>query len=799
VIPAAVFLVSLSTLCFEILLTRIFALAQWHHLSFMVISIALFGFAAAGTLLALLQARGRRPALSLSSAHATRVTAAAFAAALLFAHLVLVHLPLDYFRLPLEPLQALYLLAAYMCLALPFFFSGLVIIQAYTMAPQQSGRVYFFTMSGSAAGALLPALLMPILGLERLVALSALLPLAVWLQPAAADAQTGGPRFIVGLGGAGLSLAVAAASVFLMSSPGSGAMRVHPGPYKALSQALRYPRSRIVRSVSTIRGRIDDLSSPYIRFAPGLSLRYTGSLPHQSAVFADGERRVVLYDISSAADASFARQTQSFVGYELVPSPEHVLVILETGGLSVACALASGAGDVTIVQRNPVLARRLQSRYHRPVIRSHPRAYLAASVRRFDVIHVEDWGYSIPGSDALRQDHLFTVQAFAAYRRHLSERGVLIISRRLLLPPSDSLRMWAAAYESLKARGVPNPGDHLLLVRNWDTYTLVMSARPLTNLQSAEKFIRRYNFDLVFSPKINPEQVNRFNVFDAPFHYRHISRLARAYARREEQAFFDNYILDVAPQGDDRPFPGRFLKWRRLKSLYRSTGSRLYALLLSGETVIAAVLVESLLVAVLLLVVPLIFAGSAGRRPPLHQWVHFFGLGAGFMLVELAMIKRCFILFGDAAISFTVVVTAVLVSSAIGGLLVQKNRRLRLVRWLTALVLLLGLYALAPDRLLLHLLALSMGGRLLSAVMLLLPPGFLMGIAFPAAMRDMAAGDFQRAYGWAANGCASVLAAVAAAQVAVSYGITALTLAAAAAYLLAALTAGRGPAFPRRA
>ena len=57
-----VFLASASILCYEILLTRIFAISQWNHLVFMVISIALFGFAASGTLFSVLSAdAGRRP------------------------------------------------------------------------------------------------------------------------------------------------------------------------------------------------------------------------------------------------------------------------------------------------------------------------------------------------------------------------------------------------------------------------------------------------------------------------------------------------------------------------------------------------------------------------------------------------------------------------------------------------------------------------------------------------------------------------------------------------------------------
>jgi len=54
---SAVFFVSVSTLAFEVLLTRVFSIGQWNHLSFMVISIALFGFGASGTFLCIVENR----------------------------------------------------------------------------------------------------------------------------------------------------------------------------------------------------------------------------------------------------------------------------------------------------------------------------------------------------------------------------------------------------------------------------------------------------------------------------------------------------------------------------------------------------------------------------------------------------------------------------------------------------------------------------------------------------------------------------------------------------------------------
>ena len=47
-------LISLAALSYEVLLTRLFAIIQWHHFAYMVISLALLGFGASGTLLVFL-------------------------------------------------------------------------------------------------------------------------------------------------------------------------------------------------------------------------------------------------------------------------------------------------------------------------------------------------------------------------------------------------------------------------------------------------------------------------------------------------------------------------------------------------------------------------------------------------------------------------------------------------------------------------------------------------------------------------------------------------------------------------
>jgi thiosulfate reductase cytochrome b subunit len=53
----AIALLSGAALGYEILLTRLFAIIQWHHFAYMMISAALLGYGAAGTVVTLVQRR----------------------------------------------------------------------------------------------------------------------------------------------------------------------------------------------------------------------------------------------------------------------------------------------------------------------------------------------------------------------------------------------------------------------------------------------------------------------------------------------------------------------------------------------------------------------------------------------------------------------------------------------------------------------------------------------------------------------------------------------------------------------
>jgi len=799
----AVFLLSLSSLAFEILLVRVFSIGQWNHLSFMVISIALFGFGASGTFLSLLDARGSGWEGRLSASLALKTIALLYAVSVLASFGALRLIPLDYFRLPVEPLQIVYLFVVYLLLATPFFFSGMTLSLAYAHMPQNTGRIYLTTMVGSAGGAAIPFLLIPLLGEAGLILLIALVPLGLTFgripPPGKADVSRRPGRIIQAV-----SCLMVAGGVLLLLGicrwPLIGSiLDIRPSSYKGLSHVLQFPDTRVSESQSSLRGRIDRVEGPHFHYAPGLSLKYQEPFPRQSAVFRDGDDRLILYhpptvDPHQSPEGSdyldFARYTLSYAGYQLLPEPERVLVVQRAGGIAIPCARAAGAVEITVLAHGPQIARIVSTRYGLPAIDQHPRSYLAGSGEQFDVIHVENWGSSLPGSAVLNQEHLFTIETIAAYLSHLRGNGILIFSRRLHLPPSDMVRLWATVKEGLETIGITDPEDHVRILRNWDTFTLVVSVTPLRDEEALQRFARDMNFDWVYARGLGREGVNRYSVFDRPYYYLEVKRLSEAYLSNGEDEHMGGYILDVSPQSDRRPFPNRFLKWSRLKDLYHTTGSRFYTLFMSGEIIVSLVFVEALILSVLLLVIPLFFSLRAGERSLARKGVYFLSVGAGFMFLELYFIKSFILLFDDPAISLTVVLSAILVYSGIGGFLSQWIG-IRFLRYiLVGLVFLLALILYRMDDVIVHTLRLPPGYQYLVALLLLLPTGLLIGLPFTLGMQHLLRDPVERAYAWAVNGCASVLASIASAQIALSLGIPAIIFGAICAYILAFLSTG---------
>src|SRR6266581_2843347 len=154
----AVGLVSAGALAYEVLLTRLFSIVQWHHSAYMVISIALLGYGASGAFLALVGDGLRR---HLGAAFA--VGAALFAVSAVASFAVSERLPFNVLAIIWEPRQLLFLPILYTLFALPFFGAATSIGLALAAFPERIGQIYRYDLIGAAAGAI--GLIVALLGL----------------------------------------------------------------------------------------------------------------------------------------------------------------------------------------------------------------------------------------------------------------------------------------------------------------------------------------------------------------------------------------------------------------------------------------------------------------------------------------------------------------------------------------------------------------------------------------------------------------------------------------------------------
>ena len=106
-----IFFISVATLMLEISLIRILSIIQFYHFAFLVISIALFGIAAAGTFLYI---KKLKKPLFISSI--------LFSISSLIAFLFLNNFVFDPVQASVSHLHALRLILYYIILGLPFFF-----------------------------------------------------------------------------------------------------------------------------------------------------------------------------------------------------------------------------------------------------------------------------------------------------------------------------------------------------------------------------------------------------------------------------------------------------------------------------------------------------------------------------------------------------------------------------------------------------------------------------------------------------------------------------------------------------
>jgi hypothetical protein len=775
-------LVSAAALALEICLSRIFAVQQFHHFAFVVVSLAVLGSAAGGILLA---ARPKIPPLPLLTT--------VFALSALVAYLIIDFLPFDSYSMAWDPKQVGILLLYFLAAGAPFVIAGWIIGACLVAGGAATHRPYAANLVGSSLGCL-----------GALLALDALPPQAVVLLVVAAGLFAAAcfhahhlPR---------LGLLVLASLTLLLSLRSPLLLDLHLSPYKPLASARLVNGARQTMTRWSASARLDVVESQSIHVFPGLSLNAPAQQPLQAALFLDGDGPLPITALSpdDPLAADLAAHMPATLAYRLRPSGRALLVQPGTG-LDALLALAAGAQSVTLPTDEPLVLETLRGPYasfsrgllrdpRLAIVNLASRSALLASPEHFDIVQfclTDSYRPVTSGAFSLTEDYILTTEAFSDAYLRLSDSGLLVITRWLQTPPSESARAFATLLAALDDLDVPDPASHLIAYRSMRTATLIASRRPFTaeELSTTRSFLQANAFDPIVLPDLLPEELNRFNRLPSDDYY-----LLYASLLADRQGTIEAYDFNLRPPTDDRPYFFHFFRWRQTPGLLAQLGQTWQPFGGSGYFVLLALLALMLFLAAPLIVVPWVLLRRErdhlraigvelpGASPGggISTLAYFASLGAGYLLVEVALIQRLTLLLERPALSLAVVLSVLLVASGIGSLL---SPRLPLRPTLAALVLCLILLAAVLQDAIRLALPWAWTGRALLTVLLLAPPGFLMGIPFASGLRRIGARSTTMIpWAWAINGATSGVAGVVAALVALDWGLTATLVLGALAY-----------------
>jgi SAM-dependent methyltransferase len=803
----ALFLISVADISYELFVIRIFSIGGWSNFGSLVISTALLGVGLSGIIITFLD--------DWVTAHAGLIMpACALSLPLLMAGAVIMAqlVPFNPVFLASDSRQVWFIGAYYIIYGLPFFVIAAFTGVAFIALRGEIQKVYFWNMAGSGVGGffiivfmfLLPPryLILPILALSIVAAAFACVE---------RDAETGArcfpwPR----LAALALSSLGSVVCVFLW-----GDIRI--SDYKAISYVRKYPDSLLVHHSYSPGGEYHVYASRYFHFAPGLSdnaaLRNT-HMPSQVywGLFVDGSGPIGVMGSLKENEQSYMDYLPMAAPYTMLANPNVLLVNL-SGGINAQVARYKGARNIDIVEPSPEMIHLLRDdpnivRFtgdllngeNINVIQGEGRSWCAGHAGNYDLVEislVDSIGLSDSGGYAVHEDFKYTVEAFKEYFSSLKKGGVLSVTVwDRLNPPRNVLKLLNSIITAMDESGMEEPEKCLYSFGLFmSTSTILVKNGPFTEgeIYDLNNFVKTRSFELLYAPDTELPQRD-VDILMGAYHQHFEGQEAAAVEsftnadmyRAVIPVFFagaggpieDQYIFDIRPMRDERPYYSGFLKLRdlpmyldQMEDISEEWG---YLLLLG-------MLAQACLFGFVVIVIPVI-----GRRKTLFRnpgstagiIFYYAGLGLGYMLIEIYLIQRLGVFLSNPTYSTSIVITVMLIFSALGNLVSGLIKRFR------AFVVPLSCAAVAGG-LLFYIFGLGeylnpfnsapILTRIYISMLVIAPVAFFMGVPFPNGLDTLQKNKpHLLPWAWGMNGGLSVAGSALARVLAVSSGFSGL-------------------------
>jgi spermidine synthase len=790
---SGVFLLTFSSLIFQILQTRIMSVVQWYSMAFLAICVAMMGMTVGAVWVYLRRERFQSEQLPVTLSNYALLTALAMPASMIL-QFCLITSP----TISLTSVVSWALLLTLM--AVPYIFAGVVVSLALTRSPFPTGQVYGVDLLGAALGCVAVLVLLNIMDAPSAVivagAISGLSSLAFAASASAEDRQRlkskpwwRQPAAVV--------ITLLALALFNALSPigfspiMSKDMLDFSGRFGRFEKWNTYSRIRVTRP----------RTMPVVLWGASSKLPPGTSVPEVLISIDD------LYNATDMFHYDGTLNSISFLQYDIVnlayrlPGIHKSAVIGLGGGKDILSAHLFGVTDITGVELNPIIVdlntkdpfygnfSNLTSLPNVKLYADDARSWYAASHEKFDLVQmsmIDSFEATGAGAFSLSANGLYTLEGWRVFLKTLNNDGIFTVSR-WYAPGNvnESGRLIGLATAALLDSGIKDVRPYLFVARTRNLATVVLSKAPFTaeQLRILHDAVKDGGFSELISPDRPPDTPLLRQIVES----RDLASLNRV---------LDSTYLDLTVPTDSRPFffnqlrifdiPALIAVLRNLRS--GELGGVWWGNLMASS-VLVLILFISIVAIIATILVPLRSAALECPRPLAVAGSLYFSLiGMGFMLAEIALLQYFSVYLGHPTYSLGVCLFSLILASGLGSLSsdwFKLNTRGRLMVWGCLVVAYLAvmqrvlpsMFQATTDR--------ERMVRICISLAAIMPLGFLLGFAFPTGMRLVSAIDAQPTpWFWGINGAAGVLASVLGVIFSMSFGINVTMLIAAGCYLL---------------
>ncbi len=735
--------ISGSVLSFEIILTRIFSVMLSYHFVFAVISFSLLGMGLGGMMLRVWQKK--MPGFGLGS------TAVTFAFLISLSAFLIIKLPI-YESTGWASFRVwIYILIA----TLPFFFAGLTLSAIFQQYPVKSSILYGFDLLGATMGVLASVYFLNIFGGVKAVYVTALIAVTGAILISMTESLWSFARKLI--------VAAILLVIFLLPEDFSTQVPIATDFNKDMYRMLKNPKeqAKIVESRWSAFGRTDLLRSPVS--------------PNEMVLFVDGAAGTVMYNLDSLlsnerSQAYLVNHFGLFFPFYFLKENEknNALIIGPGGGRDVVVSLLGGVKDITAVEVNPDLVALVKKyeKFNGGIYTSNPnvrvviqegRNYLRTTHNQYDLIML-----SIPITKssrsregfALTENFLFTVEAFEDFLNHLTPEGRIVIVAH---NEAEIYRLIGLALTAFEKQNISQAEamKHLYTISSGMMPTVVIKKEPFDSLASKirHQISHKLRFDQgnFYIPFVKQMTLTSSEKLQIDFEWRMFDQILVdiANGKLTLQQLLSGIPINIEPTTDDSPFFYNFEP-----GLPEPFG--LFSIFI--------------IVIFVLMTIPLFVKNqpNGGQKiilkhfcqfPQLKSFLWlFFLLGAGFMLLEIALFQKLTLYLGQPVLTLTVLLFSLLLGTGIGSFISSLiKKRLNVFIFIAAIVvsILTIIFLFVFDQLFS---GLSYSPKTLT-IMILIPLGFVLGFPFPLSIRLMKDYFVQEYIGWmwGVNGLASVV------------------------------------------